>query len=1305
MTLKDLFGKKSAKPLSSVTLQNMREDGESHNNVISKIELQKKYFPNVDFSVPENFCFYGSAEKYYTDAINNILEFYPYDGSGYERSDWKLKSSYLDNYVLENMYPRRVGHIKMGNNYSIGSDSNGYYSTSENEYILLKGGPNNNEHLSTDKLSDVFSDANVYDLEYGQNNNLRIGGIDGTTLEFWLKKDTFSTGNESTKQVIFDLWNGNSYGDADYGRFRVEIQPGVSGNENNFVVSFLSGAQGADYVPLSSSITLSDNSWHHYAISVKNRSAITATESTIWVESASEIFPTASPTGDDGVWEIDTNSDIQPLAVPTGNSIWDYSGGEITPAELESSSTQVQFQLFVDGVLKHTVNSGSLVSEITGPMQATIGSLQTTVAGTHGGLGSAKLSASLDDFRFWKKSKTIREIGIDWKTPVNGGTNTDTSTSSSLGFYYKFNEGVYSTSSINGYDSKVLDYSGRTTNGTWVGYSIGARSETSAFEESGVLSAEFKDPIVYINHPAVSSLKTRLQNSGSLYDAQNNSNFYNSLPSWIINEDGGELNNLTQVMASQFDEMYLQIRGITDIKQKQYFSSSLESNSFAQDMLENYGFHTSNLFSNTTLLEDIKNRTEKVVFEKKLKEVKDTIYQNLYNNIVYIFKSKGTEKSLRNVLRSTGVNEDLVKINMYSNNSEYTIGEEYKNKSLAKRYIDFYDTNRFSSTVFQMTSSATSDQVSYISSSADNFDDPITVQGEFVLPRIKKIREVGYFPVPFTQSAMIGFNKAKTDEVGDTTWGTNNTDMTVYCVRQGTDSSNAYFMLTSSYLGVNLTTSYYNGAYDNQRWNISFQVKPKKFPYNSFVSGSSTEYEVQFYGTNYELDYKNNYFSLSQDVDTTKAKQMLKDDKRLFVGARRTNNTGSVLDKTNVLASSVRFWNTSLTTEEMDRHAKDGEIYGTADFNKGYRIADNNILKKDTLLLNWDLSNVTSSNSSGNIIIEDYSSGSAELFQDYGSSPIANKRQHPGYGYGFPATSTAVINREYLNVAKTNLPEVVNGDHLVRVVQNDDALLGVEERPTSHYISIEKSIYSTISEEMINTFSSISELNNLIGAPVDKYRIGYKDLEKARQHFFTNIENDPDIEKYLEYYKWIDNSIVDLIKQFLPISSDLVDSNIDVIESHVLERNKVEHKYPAFEERRISTNAKVKGVGELRYPWSRGHAPVSQLESRNCLWWNQRAEKSHTVISSSVASDRQDLFDAIRDSHLEELNKSALFTADEMVSLNENAKKIDYTKTETKFGTGAYLSIEATSISLEKDCDDVLNPNEKIKYDFRVEKL
>ena len=56
-----------------------------------------------------------------------------------------------------------------------------------------------------------------------------------------------------------------------------------------------------------------------------------------------------------------------------------------------------------------------------------------------------------------------------------GGTNTDPDpeidsvqkVNTALGFYYKFNEGITGTGSV---DKKVLDYSGRVSNGTWTGY-------------------------------------------------------------------------------------------------------------------------------------------------------------------------------------------------------------------------------------------------------------------------------------------------------------------------------------------------------------------------------------------------------------------------------------------------------------------------------------------------------------------------------------------------------------------------------------------------------------------------------------------------------------------------------------------------------------------------------------------------------------------------------------------------------------------------------------------------------------------
>ena len=509
-------------------------------------------------------------------------------------------------------------------------------------------------------------------------------------------------------------------------------------------------------------------------------------------------------------------------------------------------------------------------------------------------------------------------------------------------------------------------------------------------------------------------------------------------------------------------------------------------------------------------------------------------------------------------------------------------------------------------------------------------------------------------------------------------------------------------------MGVDLTTGVYNEVYDNNKWNFAVRVKPKKYPYNNLVAGSiedsDNQYEVEFYGTNYNVDIKENSFSLSADVDSTKAINYLSSDKRVFFGARRTNHTGSVLDKSDTLGSSIRFWNTYLTNKEIDNHAKDGEVYGTDDTLQGIK-TNRTATKRDALALHWDLSNVTTSDASGQFFIEDASSGSLSTANSLSFYGPSSKMQHAALGYGFPESSSKSINKEYLNVAKSNIPEILNGEHLIRVLSQDDRNFSREFRPENFYITLEKSMYSTISEEMVNTFGTIKELNNLIGLPVEKYRQEYKELERSRQNFFENVANEPDLEKYFEFYKWIDDTILQVISQFLPASSRTLDNNANIIESHVFERNKIQHQYPVFEERTPTIVSMAKGAGELKYQWSRGHSPVSQIQSRNCLWWHQRAEKETTnAISDNIKSQRADLFASMKETYKKEREKLAILSTDGLASLNDNAKKLEYTKSETIFGTGAYLSIEASSVSLEKDCDDVLNPSEKIKYDFKVEK-
>ena len=46
--------------------------------------------------------------------------------------------------------------------------------------------------------------------------------------------------------------------------------------------------------------------------------------------------------------------------------------------------------------------------------------------------------------------------------------------------------------------------------------------------------------------------------------------------------------------------------------------------------------------------------------------------------------------------------------------------------------------------------------------------------------------------------------------------------------------------------------------------------------------------------------------------------------------------------------------------------------------------------------------------------------------------------------------------------------------------------------------------------------SSVTDFNNLIGRPVDFYRMEYKSLAKLRQLFFERVSNDQlDLDKYM----------------------------------------------------------------------------------------------------------------------------------------------------------------------------------------------
>ena len=103
MSVKNLFGNNKI-----VTSKNFEQEYltvESGENVTQQIAYKNRFIPDVDYSSASNFAFFGSAEEYYTKALYNILNTFPYDGSKKEITEFLNESSYLDLHIFNNLSP------------------------------------------------------------------------------------------------------------------------------------------------------------------------------------------------------------------------------------------------------------------------------------------------------------------------------------------------------------------------------------------------------------------------------------------------------------------------------------------------------------------------------------------------------------------------------------------------------------------------------------------------------------------------------------------------------------------------------------------------------------------------------------------------------------------------------------------------------------------------------------------------------------------------------------------------------------------------------------------------------------------------------------------------------------------------------------------------------------------------------------------------------------------------------------------------------------------------------------------------
>ena len=1251
---------------------------------------EKRYVPLVDFSEPKNFAKYGSAEKYYEDSFTYVSSLYPYDGSLAEKLQWKNSGSYLDIYIFDKEYPRTNGYISLSydtwgtpaytptlaayDGYGIPNASTAY------EYISVNGGPGLGGGPQAQS-------ANIYDPANNRESNLEFDLTEGVTVECWLKKSAFNTSN-TEKEVLIDLWNNELSSSNSYGRFRLELT-GTTASPA-WTATVLSGsdptANGFQWQTFGtgSSSDIADDLWHHYAFSFL------------------------------------------------------------------SASAGVTAKYYIDGSLQTTENLGTVgINKITGSMQAYIGALITKPSGSTAPSSaiakSGKMSASLDEFRYWKTQRSSEKIGKYWFTQVGGGTNTDLA-NTDLGVYYKFNEGITTTTSV---DSVVLDYSGRVSNGTWTGYSSGARNTGSALVESSASAAEFKDPIIYASHPDVQTKLATLKLTGSVHDNDNPSLLFSYFPSWMQTRDindGSELKKLTQIMSSYFDTLYLQVEDFANIKNIRYVTGSvLKENTLGSRLLASKGLLAPELFLDADILEQLGDRSLEREYRDSLANIKNSIYQNIYNNLSNIYKSKGTRQSFRNLLRCFGVDEKIFKLNVYGNNIEYQVRNNRDLYSSKKRYVDFSVSDRFDATVFQQTSSLDSNTVGFITGSSQLTGGFATTLETYVqFPQKPDPFEKTYSDYQFNYltSSLFGAHTVDQAHPELLSWNSpDNTNFQVYAIRDQVDSTDACFILSSSTDGLipTLSSSYYDDVYTNTNWVFAVTVKPKKYPLVNYITGSQEDfYIVEFKGTQVEAGVVVNSFFVSASVNCAfpppagkgiHGPGFVTGSKRVYVGAHRQNFTGSVLHKSDVRIGFCRYWLDDVPPSQLVAHGMDIHNYGTENPSQSPYLFQNNLefnldfVEEDTLALNWDFETLTGSNSTGTFTAIDFSSGSTVMqSEQFGILGDVLGAQHSGYGYGFPTNSTSSISADYVLASEIQDFEKLNASDMISVLNmEDDVQFTRESRPINFLFAIEKSMNQTISENMIKMFSVINDFNNIVGEPVNKYRDNYKQLRVLRQKFFDRVGNTPDLDKYVEYYKWFDSALSKLIEQLIPASAEFSKDVRTVVESHILERSKYQFRFPTMDLKGGEYSGVVKSPLPLSPGWKFTHHPVNNQQDTNSNYWKTLASRDKGLLETDdklLNANKQITFDnsVKRTRDNKEKNIYRFVTTKSRVikaGNNYSPRKVQnfVFPATAPWGPNIPYSNVPENIMLSfasdvedfKDTVDILNPSEKKRMKFGID--
>ena len=259
------------------------------------------------------------------------------------------------------------------------------------------------------------------------------------------------------------------------------------------------------------------------------------------------------------------------------------------------------------------------------------------------------------------------------------------------------------------------------------------------------------------------------------------------------------------------------------------------------------------------------------------------------------------------------------------------------------------------------------------------------------------------------------------------------------------------------------------------------------------------------------------------------------------------------------MLSSLRFYSKGLSEDETKTHAKNFKSVGVENPEVNFNFVTNTSGSFQKLRMNVSLDQpITESDAAGEIIGFDFSQNNNTIS---GLGFESSKRIISPERFDFDVLSSNFQSGENPNKIRVRSYKSLENvrEHAASFAPLYD--IPQNEQPQDdNRIAIEISVTQGLNEDIMNIFSTLNALDNLIGSPELVFSQEYPSLRNLRRIYFNRLTKKVNFLSFFEFFKFFDDTIGDLLQQMIPGDARFLGSSY-VIESHALERAKFSYKY------------------------------------------------------------------------------------------------------------------------------------------------